>query len=92
VRWGLLLIGAAAFADMFGTWWAAQWNPDVIPFGENEGSGLSDPLKLLEEYGWPTTTIVRRYVMVGVFSLAGLVLVYVWGVLRARRKAQAARN
>jgi hypothetical protein len=61
----------------------------VIPFGENEGSGLSDPMKLLEDYGWPTSTIVRRYVLVGVCSLAALVLVYVWGVLRARRKAVA---
>jgi hypothetical protein len=71
---------------MFATWWIAQSNPEVIPFGENEGSGLSDPLKLLEEYGWPMKTIVRRYVLVGVCALAGLVLVYVWGVLRARRK------
>jgi hypothetical protein len=85
LRWGFLLIGAAAFADMFGTWWIAQTNPDVIPFGENEGSGLSDSLKLLEDFGWPTKTIVRRYVLVGSASLLGLVLVYVWGVLRARR-------
>ena len=88
LRWGFVLIGAAAFVDMFATWWAAQSNADVIPFGENEGSGLSDPLKLLEDYGWPTATIVRRYVLVGAASLAALSLVYVWGVLRAWRKAQ----
>jgi hypothetical protein len=87
-RWGFLLIGAAAFVDMFGTWWVAQFNADVIPFGENEGSGLSDPMKLLEDYGWPTKTLVRRYVVVGCCSLAGLALVYAWGVARARRKAR----
>jgi len=87
LRWGFLLIGAAAFVDMFGTWWVAQFNADVIPFGENEGSGLSDPMKLLEEYRWPTKTLVRRYVLVGCGSLAGLALVYAWGVARARRKA-----
>jgi len=92
LRWGFLVIGAAAFADMFSTWWMAQWNPDVIPFGENEGSGLSDPLKLLEEHRWPTKTIVRRYVLVGCAALAGLVLVYAWGVLRARRRAQKPSN
>lgn len=86
VRWGLLVIGAAAFVDMFGTWWVAQFNADVIPFGENEGSGLSDPMKLLEDYGWSTKTLVRRYVAVGCCSLAGLALVYAWGVARARRK------
>jgi len=86
LRWGFLLIGAAAFADMFGTWWVAQSNPDVIPFGENEGSGLSDPMKLLEDYGWSTQTMVRRYVWVAVGSLAGLALVYAWGVKRAASK------
>jgi hypothetical protein len=89
LRWGFLLIGAAAFVDMFGTWWMAQFNADVIPFGENEGSGLSDPMKLLEEYRWPTKTLVRRYVLVGCASLAGLIAVYAWGVLRARRKANS---
>jgi hypothetical protein len=85
VRWGLLLIGAAAFADMAGTWFAALGNVDAIPFGENEGTGLSDPMRLLEDYGWQTAAIVRRYVMVGAGSLAALALVYAWGVRRAAR-------
>jgi hypothetical protein len=89
VRWGLLVIGAAAFADMFATWWVAQTDVGVIPFGENEGSGLSDPMKLLEEYGWTTKAMVRRYVLVGVTSLLGLAAVYGWGVRRARRMAAA---
>jgi len=89
VRWGLLVIGAAAFADMFATWWAAQWNADAIPFGENEGSGLSDPMKLLEDWRWTTQAIVRRYVRVGCGSLAALAAVYAWGVMRARAKAKA---
>jgi hypothetical protein len=92
LRWGFVLIGAAAFVDMFATWWVAQYNTDVIPFGENEGSGLSDPMKLLEDYGWQTSTIVRRYVLVGAASLAGLAAVYAWGVLRARRKADSVRR
>lgn len=86
LRWGFLVIGAAAFADMFATWWTAQWNADAIPFGENEGSGMSDPMKLLEDYRWQTKTIVRRYVGVGCGSLAGLALLYIWGVMRARRR------
>jgi len=88
VRWGLLVIGAAAFVDMYATWWMAQWNADLIAFGENEGSGLSDPLKLVEEYGWSTSTLVRRYVVVGAATLAALAAVYVWGVRRALRKAR----
>ena len=87
LRWGFLVIGAAAFIDMFATWFVALWNVDVIPFGENEGSGLSDPMKLLEEHGWRTGTMVRRYVAVGACSLAALAVVYAWGVRRAWRKA-----
>jgi hypothetical protein len=90
LRWGFLVIGAAAFSDMFATWWVAQWNQDVIPFGENEGSGLSDPLRLIEDYGWTRATLVRRYVLVGVASLVGLAAVYVWGVRRARGKSREA--
>lgn len=89
LRWGFLMIGAAAFADMFATWWVAQSDRNAIPFGEIEGVGLSDSLKLVEEWGWTTDELVRRYVMVGVSCLAALALVYAWGVRRAWRKAQA---
>ena len=88
LRWGFLCIGAAAFADMFSTWFAAQWDPDVIPFGEIEGVGDSDPVKLTQDYGWTVQQMVRRYVLVGFGSLAGLAAVYAWGVARARRKAR----
>jgi hypothetical protein len=83
LRWGFLVIGAAAFVDMFATWVSGR-----IPFGENEGSGLSDPLKLLEEHGWSQAVMVRRYVAVGVSCLIALALVYAWGVRQAWRKAR----
>lgn len=90
LRWGFLLIGAAAFADMFATWWVAQSDRSAIPFGEIEGVGLSDSLKLVEEWGWTTDQLVRRYVAVGVSCLVALAAVYAWGVRQAWRKAQAA--
>jgi hypothetical protein len=83
LRWGFLAIGAAAFTDMFATWWTGE-----IPFGEIEGVGLSDPMKLVEEHGWTAKEMVRRYVSVGVACLAALALVYAWGVRRAWRLAQ----
>jgi hypothetical protein len=89
LRWGFLCIGAAAFADMFSTWFTAQWDFHVIPFGEIEGVGESDPVKLTTEFGWTTGEMVRRYVLVGSVSLAGLAAVYAWGVTRAYRKALA---
>jgi hypothetical protein len=90
LRWGFLMIGAAAFTDMFATWWAAQSDSGAIPFGEIEGVGLSDPMKLVEEHGWSTKVMVRRYVMVGLLCLLGLAVIYAWGVRHAWRKAQAA--
>lgn len=86
LRWGFLVIGAAAFADMSATWWsAALGNRGAIPFGENEGTGLSDPMRLLEHYHWSEDLIVRRYVAVSAVSLLALLAVYAWGVLQARR-------
>lgn len=85
LRWGFLLIGAAAFVDLSATWWTALRNVDAIPFGENEGTGLSDPMRLLEEYHWSTRSIVHRYVSVSAVSLLGVLCLYIWGVLRARR-------
>lgn len=88
LRWGFLTIGAAAFTDMFATWWRAQSDIGAIPFGEIEGVGLSDSARLVEEWGWTVRDLVRRYVTVGVSCLGALALVYAWGVRRAWRMAQ----
>jgi hypothetical protein len=78
LRWGLLSIGAAAFIDTFATWWSARSDPDVIPFGEIEGVGLSDPSKLQEVYSWSTNQIVHRYVALGAIVLGVLLAITVW--------------
>ena len=77
LRYGLLGIGAAALVDTFATWWRARKDHDVIPFGEIEGVGLSDPSKLDEVYGWTVPQIVDRYVMVGTVCVLALVAVWV---------------
>jgi hypothetical protein len=87
-RWGLLAIGAAAFSDMSATWLRALRDRNAIPFGEIEGVGLSDPMRLIEDYGWSTKVLVQRYVTVGSGSMLALAGVYVWAVLRARRYAR----
>jgi ABC-type amino acid transport system permease subunit len=90
LRWGFLIIGAAAFADVFDTWWSARSNRDRIPFGENEGVGLSDPSRLVEWYGWTIPELVGRYIAVGVACLALLGVAYVVGLVRARAQLRAA--
>lgn len=83
VRWGLLVIGAGAFVDTFATWWTARTDPDVIPFGEIEGVGQSDPSKLTEQFNWTTHTLVHRYVTLGVICLVVLAAAWAWSVRRA---------
>lgn len=86
LRWGLLVIGAAAFVDTFATWWAARTDTDAIPFGEIEGVGLSDPSKLHDVFGWSTNEIVHRYVSLGITCLVALAAVTVWQVIRQQRR------
>jgi len=88
LRWGFLVIGAAAFSDMSATWWTAFFDRHAIPIGEIEGVGLSDAARLLGEHFWSERELVRRFAAVGLVSLAGLAAVYAWGVRLAWRKAR----
>jgi hypothetical protein len=85
LRWGFLIIGAAAFADAFAEWWASRKDFDRIPFGMNEGAGLSDPSVLSETYSWSTDQIVGRYVALGCVCLLVVGAAYVTAMVRGRR-------
>jgi len=87
LRWGFLVIGAASFTDAFEQWWASRTDTDRIPFGMNEGVGLSDPSVLFETYHWSAGTIVHRYVALGCACLLALAALYAWGLRRARAEA-----
>ena len=80
LRWGFLVIGAASFTDVFEQWWSARHDFDRIPFGMNEGVGLSDPSVLSEQYGWSTDQIVHRYVALGVVCLVVLAGAWIYGL------------
>jgi hypothetical protein len=80
LRWGFLVIGAAAFADGFATWWAARSDREVIPFGENEGRGPSDPTVLIYQQGFSIPGLVGGYVWLGIACLAVLAIAYFLGL------------
>jgi hypothetical protein len=84
LRWGFLVIGAAAFADAFATWWAARTDRDAIPFGETEGRGLSDPTVLVFQQGFSVTGLVSSYVWTGAACLAVLAVAYGLGLRKER--------
>ncbi len=84
LRWGLLVIGAAAFSDVASTWWAARLDPGEIPLGRMEGAGLSDASVLVERYAWTEAALVERHLRVAAACLAALA--WLW-VARAVRPA-----
>jgi hypothetical protein len=80
LRWGFIVIGALAFMDAFVTWTGTE---DDIPFGTQEGT-LTDPSSLVQTYGWPIHVMMQRYIRLGVACIAGLAVMYVFGILCAR--------
>jgi hypothetical protein len=88
LRWGFLVIGAGAFAGTFGLWWTARYDYTVIPFGEIEGVGDSDPSKL-NSAGWPIAVMVSRYVALGVVALIALFVRQFFYARRARHALES---
>ncbi|MBF5043569.1 hypothetical protein FGE12_14325 [Aggregicoccus sp. 17bor-14] len=86
LRWGFLAIGAFGFMDAAEQWWAAVRDPERIPYGLQEGVGLSDPSRLTEDLGWTQGALVGRYVTLSGVCLAALALLYVWGLAQQRRR------
>jgi len=84
LRWGFLMIGAAAFMDASKTWWGALRDLEQIPFGENVGMGCSDPTRLTEEFGWSIADMVHRYEWLSLICLVILAAIYFFGVKEAR--------
>ena len=77
LRWGYVVIGAAAFMDAFVTWVKAWRDVAELPFGRSEASGLSDALRLVDESGWSETALVRNYLLLGLVCLCVLAVVVV---------------
>ncbi len=89
LRWGFLVIGSFGFMDPFRQWWSARKDRDVIPYGEIDGVGTSDPTRLVDDFGWSESAMVSRYVTLGVVCLLVMAVAYVLGLRAARRTAAA---
>lgn len=84
LRWGLLVIGAVAFADFADTWIRAGWDPEVIPYGSIEGVGHSDPTVLVDDHGWTEEQLVARHRWAAAVGVAIMSASYVIGLRRTR--------
>jgi hypothetical protein len=90
VRWGLVVIGAGAFNDIFGTWWRARGDDQAIPYGTSAGRP-SDSMWLIDDHGWTAQSLTSGYLTLGVFCLLALAAVYAWGLWRAGKEIEARR-
>ena len=85
LRWGFVVIGAAAYVDIYTTWVKARRDFDAIPLGSQDGQD-ADPLVLVQEFGWKLDEVVSRFFSLGLLCLVALVCIYAWGVRRAARE------
>lgn len=88
LRWGFVVIGAAAFVDIYATWWKSRKDDSAIPYGTTGGMA-TDAMKLVDDHGWTLQLLVHRYVVLGICCLIALALVYAWGVWRAKTELEA---
>jgi hypothetical protein len=90
LRWGFVVIGAAAFVDMYSTWVRGRRDHDAIPLGSQDGQD-ADPLVLVQEFGWTLDGMANRFFVLGLLCLLALACVYAWGVRRAGREREAGK-
>lgn len=89
LRWGFLVIGAAAFTDAFKVWWDARHDFGAIPLGHIVGVGPSDATTLTTAYGWSVDALISRYLGLGWICLFVLGMAWGAGVFRARAAVRA---
>jgi hypothetical protein len=84
VRWGILFIGAAAFMDMFMSWWRGQYDIDNIGYGLTGGM-YTDAYLLINQYGWSWEEMISRHLYIGYACLTTLIVVYYLGIRQANK-------
>jgi hypothetical protein len=90
VRWGLLVLGAAAFVDTFEEWSRARTDATIVGYGDAiEGIGDTDATTLVERDGWTIPDMVRRHVGLGWLCLLALVPVQILHVRRSREALES---
>ena len=90
LRWGFLVIGAAAFTDAFRTWWSSRTDFGRHPLRPHRGRGPEHPSKLTDSYGWSVQRSDLPLCGARACSASlALGMVYGVGVFRARASVRA---
>ena len=80
LRWGLVVIGAAAWALPAEQWLSARFDVERIPYATQSIAGLSDASRLVERYGWPEAQLISRYVFTAFATLTLTVVRWAYGL------------
>ena len=84
VRWGLLLLGAMAFWNVY-TRWSGGFENIAQFLEDTDGRGIpSDMRTLTLVYGWPVHVLIQKYRTVGHACLVTLAVSYATGLTSAQ--------
>jgi Zn-finger nucleic acid-binding protein len=84
LRFGFLWIGSVSLMNASQTWWAAKKDFAAIPFGRQEGVGLSDASKLVDWYGWTETDMITRHNTLSLFCFVWIAALYGFNLWKMR--------
>lgn len=85
VRWGLLLLGAVAFWNVYSRWSGGFENIAQFLDDTDERGIPSDMRVLTLEYGWSTYVLIHNYWTVGYACLLTLAGAYTAGLVQVQR-------
>jgi Zn-finger nucleic acid-binding protein len=83
LRWGFLMIGAAAFVDIYMVWFNSLGDMTKVPYGTT-GGRFTDSYRLVEDYGWSFKQLINRYLYLGNLCFFILCVVYYQGLQKAK--------
>lgn len=84
VRWGLVFIGAAAFMDMFMSWWRGQYDISSIGYGTTGGM-YTDAYLLINQYRWGWDEMISRHLTVAYACMLAQLIMYGFGIRQANQ-------
>lgn len=83
LRWGFLMIGAAAFVDIYMVWFNSLGDVSQVPYGTT-GGRFTDSYRLVEDYDWSFKQLINRYFYLGNLCIFVLCVVYYQGLQKAK--------
>lgn len=83
LRWGFLMIGAAAFVDIYMVWFNSLGDASQVPYGTTGGQ-YTDSYRLVETHNWSFKQLINRYFYLGNLCIFVLCVVYYFGLQKAK--------